>query len=63
MDLDARFLLEDIVDELADNADTRQRLTVRARLLTECATRLRTGEAVSLVRARLGRLEGAHHAD
>ena len=53
MDLDAAWLLAEIVDELRANTATRQRLTVRARILTECATRLRTGEAAGLVRGRL----------
>ena len=54
MDPDASWLLMEIVEELEANTASRQHLTVRARLLTEAATRLRTGEAAALVRARLG---------
>ena len=57
IDPDAPDLLADILEELHANIETRQRLTVRAHLLTECATRLRTGEGPALVRARLGHVE------
>lgn len=59
MDADVIALVE---QRLADNAVERDRLTTEAAHLREAATRLRTGEALGVVLARL-RSRGIEPAD
>lgn len=53
MNEDARFLLARLTARQEEISRDRHGLALEDRVVQECITRLRTGEAVSLVEARL----------